>query len=194
MAAKRGRETLRDMALSLGVIVAIVAAFVLLQPRRHYDARKPVPVDTYSGEVRAAQRLARPATLLAPGRLPAGWTATSVTASAAPTAGGRFSFHVGYVTPSVRYAHLEVGDGPADALVGAAVGASSVLAAALPVGSQTWVERSGTEGLALTRTEAGVTYVVAGAAKGGAGIDELTFLAGSLTPDPALPAPAVSPS
>ncbi len=91
-------STARDMFLSLAVVGAAIAIFVLLLPKTPHQKVNPVEY------LPAAQSLARDAKLpvFVPQPLPAGWQATYVRLNGAPEA-----LHVGFVLDTERFARLD---------------------------------------------------------------------------------------
>ena len=174
MAGRRGRETVRDMVLSLGLVGLFVAVIVAITLRPSPD---PVRVVDPAPVVSVLPQLA-PYPVLRPGPLP-GWRATSVRAS--PPGAVPWEWHVGYVTPAGEYASVGQSNGEpgrylqVEGAAGAASGSSTIR-------GQRWskVERDGDgDGTrSLVRTAGGVTTLVSGTAS----YAELVQLAGSLRP------------
>jgi hypothetical protein len=96
-------STARDMLLSLAVVGAAIAIFVLLLPKTPHQKVHPVEY------LPAAQSLARDAKLpvLVPQPLPPGWQANYVRLSGAPEA-----IHVGFVLDAKRFARLDESASP----------------------------------------------------------------------------------
>jgi len=168
---RRGRETLRDMLLSLGLVFVFIAFLLVAVPRRHYEAVKVVDVASTVQEARTGA----PYHLLAPVGLSARWRPTSVRYT--PDDRGATAWHIGYVTPADQYAGVEQSDGPAQDFVHVMT-QRGLPAGQQTIGAQVWDrfyrETNHMRSLAVTR--GGVTTVVAG----NAGWDELTTLATAL--------------
>lgn len=166
----RGFETAGDMIRSLAVIGLVLAALLLLAPRRHYDAVKVVD---YGAELAGARRDA-PYSLLAPVGLSERWRATSVRYEKHD---GATTWHLGFVTPADDYAGVEQSDGDARGFVynqsnrGLADGVADI-------GGRRWQRyyRESRDLRTLARTADGATVVVTGDAS----YDELGRLAAAL--------------
>ncbi|MFJ6212745.1 DUF4245 domain-containing protein [Streptomyces sp. NPDC092296] len=113
--AKRGRQTVRDMVLSLLAICAVAAAVYVFIP---HSEGKGVETVSYSVDLATARRAA-PYPVLAPEGLPQQWRATSVRYSADDE--GHATWHLGFLTPSGSYAAVEQSDDSAGGLVRAQV-------------------------------------------------------------------------
>ena len=165
----RRQSGVRDMLLSLGVIFAFIAlgwpAFVNREPRT---------VRTINvAEALVAARGATAFPLLSPVGLPAGWRPTSAYVNKPPAIG----FHVGFVTPTDRYAAVEQTDAPAPVALRAVLGEGSLPGETATIGGEQWeLRESATKAHALVRTTNGVTVIVTGSA----GRQELQALAESL--------------
>lgn len=156
---KRGRETVADMARSLGLVLLVVAAIVLLTQRQWGDATPEVDVDT----ALSSARRAAPYDVLAPQGLGEAWEPRSVRYRT--PADGSTTWHLGYTTPTEEYAGLEQSDGDADAFV-ADRSLGGERRGRVEVAGETWTRyvAGDPERRTLARTEAGVTTVVAGSA------------------------------
>jgi hypothetical protein len=178
--AKRGNETVADMARSLGLVLGSVVLILLIGPTRelifptgpHGTAVKTVDI---SRQV-AAAREAAAYPVLAPRGLSARWRPTSARITVAPSAGGSSAtLHLGYVTPRARYLALEEGD--ATGFVADQLGRGPRPLPTVEIGGSPWQQwRTASGELALTRTAQGRSVVLTGSAA----LDELRELAGSL--------------
>ena len=159
-----------DILRAVGVVVLIVAAVVLIAPRRHYEA---VRVIDYSGDLVAARTHA-PYHVLAPVGLPDGWRATSVRYA---TKDGATMWHLGFISPAGEYVGIEQSDGPAVLWIRQQTHGGRV-ESQVPVNGQSWTVRYQPDKdlRSLAITEDGVTTVVAGIAS----LPTLTELAGAL--------------
>ncbi|MGZ4609245.1 MAG: DUF4245 domain-containing protein [Actinomycetes bacterium] len=169
---KRGRETIRDMVLSLSVVLGVVFV-VLLVGMRGGPPTQTVHEVGYTAQLVQAREAAS-YDVLAPVGLPPGWKATSVRGL---TTDGTVTWHLGFVTPHGRYAALEQSAGAAQPFVDDfADGAKA--AGRSPIGGHVWqrIEGGRPERRALVLHGTGVTTVVAGGASWG----ELETLARSL--------------
>lgn len=165
----RGFETVGDMVRSLGLVLVLVALFMLGLPRPHREA---VTVVDYSLELAQARRAA-PYPVLAPSGLSPRWRATSVRLSGE---GGATRWHLGFVTPDDEYAALEQSNEGGDfearmTAAGAPDGTSSVA-------GRGWERRLRTskEQRSLVLRSGGVVTIVTGTAS----YAELEALAASL--------------
>jgi hypothetical protein len=181
MARRRGQETLRDMVLSLTVVVVGVLLFAAFMPRGG-TAVKVVdvaqPVDQFARH--------SPYETVAPRALPSYWKPTSVRAvspGASPAGADVAELSIGYVVDhSPRtFARLDETNAPdgIDRLLGERPVARTVV-----VNGQSWQSRPDDAGHnALTRVVDGATIIVSdGGGKGGATITQLSALAAALVP------------
>ncbi|MFD7640076.1 DUF4245 domain-containing protein [Kitasatospora sp. NPDC059795] len=104
--SKRGRQTVRDMVLSMAAVGIVVAVAYFSIPSA--ESKSGVHPVTYQVEVASAKRAA-PYPLLGPEKLPDGWQATSVSYS--PNEKGHAVWHLGLSTASGQYAAIEQSDG-----------------------------------------------------------------------------------
>ena len=104
---KRGRETVRDMVISLAVVGSVIAALFLVTYRPKPEAG-PKPVDWQTTAATAqGQATYR---LLTPTGLPASWIATSARFQTTAKSEGHPVWHLGFVTGEQKYAGLEQSD------------------------------------------------------------------------------------
>jgi hypothetical protein len=155
-AARRLRQTVRDMVLSMLAVFAVVLV-IWLPSRLHSapDVRTVDPAPVVSGA-----RQAESWPVLAPVGLPSGWRATSARIDTA--ADGADVVHLGYLTPTDTYAGIEQSATKAVSFVrdatirGREAGTSQV-------GGVTWTRYESDDGhRSLVRTADGATYVVVG--------------------------------
>lgn len=101
--ARRMRAGVRDMALSLGVVLVVVMLIAM-------PWRTPTTVRQSVDWAPVAAAFSSSVTwpVLEPEPLPAGWQATS--ARVTPTVDGRTALHVGWLTAGQQYAALEQSD------------------------------------------------------------------------------------
>ncbi|MGW4382831.1 DUF4245 domain-containing protein [Kitasatospora sp. NPDC004531] len=168
--SKKGRQTVRDMVLSMAAVGVVVAVAYFSIPSA--DGKAGVHAVTYQAEVASAKRAA-PYPLLGPGSLPEGWKATSVSYS---NDKGHWLWHLGLSTASGQYAAIEQSDDkPADVVAknvpgGKPDGSSTV-------DGQEWQRVQGDRYRALTRPAGSTgTTVLTGTAS----YEELAQLAGTL--------------
>jgi hypothetical protein len=165
------------MVLSLGVVGAAVAIFVVLLPKTAHQKVTPVSY------LPAAQALAKesPLPILVPQPLPAGWQANYVRIDNAPD-----GLHVGFVLNSKRFAQLDETAKPSAAFYKSAYVNPNATpsqpqdaGAGVPAGFE--VRHSGKH-VALLRhlNGGGVLTISDGQTNGGASLAELASLARSL--------------
>ncbi|WP_069170924.1 DUF4245 domain-containing protein [Streptomyces griseus] len=106
MASKRGKQTVRDMFLSMLVITAVAGVVYIFIP--HDDKADPLKAVDYRVELATARRAA-PYPVAAPDGLPKGWKPTSVSYEGHNGAG----WHLGFLDPDGRYVAVEQSTTPA---------------------------------------------------------------------------------
>ncbi|OEJ29407.1 hypothetical protein AR457_12870 [Streptomyces agglomeratus] len=157
MAGMRGKQTVRDMVLSMAAIGVVVAGVYTLVP--HDDSADPVkPVD-YRVELITARRAA-PYPVAAPVGLPETWKATSVTYDRQD---GN-SWHLGFLDPEREYVAVEQSNGPAEKFVHKVSQQATKTSRTVRVGGETWQRWEGPKYDALVREEKGATTVITGTA------------------------------
>ena len=168
--APRTTRSLRDLVVSLGIVLAIVGFLVLFVPRPNTDAVRVVDYTPLLTQARSDA----PYPIVAPVGLSERWRTTSVRYEPDETA---TTWHLGFVTPHDAYAGVEQSNGPPRAFVqemtnyGAAEGTTEI-------NGLTW-ERRLRESKAqrsLVLAQDNVTTIVTGTA----GWDELQELAAAL--------------
>lgn len=176
MAKSRAFQNVRDMVLSLGVVLAVVAVILLITFRDEPDSPIHV-VDT--DLVRQAVLLNAPYDAVVPSGLDAGWRATSARVSY--PGDDPFRWHIGYVTPSEQYAATGQSDRSTDDYLDEEQ-ADGRTAGTVTIDGQTWTryERTDGERLTLATEQDGVTTIVTGTGEE----SELIELAKSLTAEP----------
>jgi hypothetical protein len=184
---RRGYETLRDMLLSLGVIVIGVLGFVVLQPDN--DQGDPVPSVDYRAQIELLRRSAS-FPFLSPDPVPPGWQVNYARIGTA----GATELHMGFVLDKKRFAQLDETDRPTRATFEAAK-IPPTPSGTVTVNGAVWEVRrgDGSNGLAraaLVRTlpSGAVATLADGGNSSGASYDELVALAGSLREQPVAPA------
>ncbi|MFE0457994.1 DUF4245 domain-containing protein [Kitasatospora sp. NPDC058965] len=168
----RGRQTVRDMVLSMVAVMGVALVAYLTIP--HSGNGDPVKVVDYSAALASAKRAA-PYPVLAPEGLSDKWRATSVTYQKDAT--GHAGWHLGFVTPDGKYASVEQSDEPKGDLL------KTVVAGFAPDGGstiagQSWDRYQGDRYRAVTETSGSATTLVAGSAS----YAELEQLAQALRP------------
>lgn len=168
---KRGRQTARDMVLSLLVILLGAGFVYLLVP--HDDSLDPVRPISYDVELVTARRAA-PYPVVAPAGLPDTWRATSVSYKRQSDLGA--VWHLGFMDPDDQYAAVEQSDGEPEKFVRGVTHGAEPADRTQTVGGEEWERYEGEKYDALVRRESGVTTVVTGTAS----FESLTRLAASL--------------
>ncbi|MER7846984.1 DUF4245 domain-containing protein [Kitasatospora sp. NPDC096077] len=169
----RGRQTVRDMVLSMLAVGFVVWIGYLFLP--HDADGDPVHVVGYKVEAASARRAA-PYPLLSPEGLPDKWRATSVSYTPAAINNGKGNaWHLGFVTPSGQYAAVEQADVPRDRLL------ADKVAGAQPDGSSdaaghSWDRVQGDKSRALAAQTGSATTLITGTAS----YEELAELAQAL--------------
>ncbi|WP_245984926.1 DUF4245 domain-containing protein [Streptomyces tateyamensis] len=169
---RRGRQTVRDMVLSMAAVMGVALVAYLTIP--HSGNGDPVKVVDYSAALASAKRAA-PYPVLAPQGLPQQWRATSVTYRKDPA--GHAGWHLGFVTPDGKYASVEQTDAPPNDLL------KTVVTGYAPDGGSTidgrsWTRYQGDHYRGVTETSGSATTLVAGSAS----YPELEQLAQALRP------------
>ncbi|MFE0381664.1 DUF4245 domain-containing protein [Streptomyces inhibens] len=160
----RGRQTVRDMVLSLAVIGVLVGAIYFFIPHDDgADAEKnAVKAVDYRVELITARRAA-PYPVAAPQGLPKTWRATSVSYKASDDGKGG-AWHLGMLDPEQEYAAIEQSDAPAKKFIREVTLGASKVKGKQAVGSKKWDRYKGDRYKALVRQESGVTTVITGTA------------------------------
>ncbi|MET7766446.1 DUF4245 domain-containing protein [Streptomyces sp. NPDC005393] len=179
----RGKETVRDMVLSLAAI-GVVAAGIYVFGIPHDEGGRGAGVKTvdYRVELDTARRAAPyPVAAPQPGALPKGWRATSVTyRPTAPGSGageGGAVWHLGFLDPGQQYVAIEQSDGRAVPFIDDVTQQARETKEKRRIDGKEWIRYEGDKYDALVHREPGVTTVVTGTASYG----QLTKMAAALT-------------
>lgn len=172
---RRGRQTIGDMARSLGLMAVVVAAVLLIGPARSlvFPGSDRMPAVDYSGQVRGFHTLTGTPALV-PASLPKGWRATS---SNLVGGGPTVALHIGWAAPHSTFAGLA--EGVADpTLLRTMLGRrGQQVVGSEQIRGATWQRRVSDRGeTAFTRTVGRVTLVITGNASDA----QLRLLAASL--------------
>ncbi|TRV79400.1 DUF4245 domain-containing protein [Streptomyces sp. 130] len=157
MASKQGKQTVRDMILSLLAIAAVAGVVYVFIP--HDDKADPVKAVDYRVELLTARRAA-PYPVAAPDGLPAGWKPTSVTYERDE---GN-SWHLGFLDPDGKYVAVEQSTAPAKSYITQVSQEAEDTGRTQEVAGRTWQRWEGPKYDALVREEKGATTVVTGSA------------------------------
>ncbi len=172
--APRMRQTVRDMVISMGVVLAIVGVFVAAAWRPTPDPIRlvdPAPVV-------AAAATTADFPVQAPSGLSSDWRPTSARWQPTTASGAVPVLHIGYVTPAGQYAQVTQARMDYAPYLAEQTG-HGVAEGSQQIGDANWVRMTGDNGdRSLVLTADGVTTIVFGSADW----DELTTLAAALRP------------
>ncbi|MFM9692599.1 DUF4245 domain-containing protein [Streptomyces europaeiscabiei] len=169
MAGTKGKQSVRDMVLSLGLIV--LAAWVIYLFIPHDETEQELKRVDYRVELLTARRAASYA-VVAPVGLPEAWKATSV----------RFRgdesdrWHLGFHDPDGRYVAVEQSTEKPSRFIADATQDAKKTGTTQEIGDRTWTRYEGERYDALVLEGSGSTTVVAGSAP----FAQLTKMAGAL--------------
>jgi hypothetical protein len=162
VAGTKGKQSVRDMVLSMAVIGVVVAGIYLFIP--HDDSADPVKRTDYTVELATARRAA-PYPVAAPEGLPESWTATSVRYRGAGQSGA--AWHLGFLDPERQYIGVEQSDAKASVFIDAVSQGAKRTDATEDIGGESWQRYAGDRYNALVREAGGAngaTTVVTGSA------------------------------
>lgn len=169
VANMRGKQTVRDMVLSIAVIGVLVAGIYVFVPHSGGD-----PVKTVSYQVELGQaRRAAPYPVAAPEGLSSQWRATSVTYDGSDPKNSQW--HLGFIDPENQYVAVEQTNGDPQAFISDKT-QSSQQNGSQKVAGQTWQRYDGGRYRALVRKNGGATTAVLGTAP----YDQLAQMAAAL--------------
>ncbi|MFI1398331.1 DUF4245 domain-containing protein [Streptomyces sp. NPDC020681] len=153
----RGRQTVRDMVLSMAVIGAVVAVIYMFIP--HNEKADPVKAVDYRVELLTARRAA-PYPVAAPEGLAKEWKPTSVSYHR----GEQNAWHLGFLDPDGEYVAIEQSTEPAAKYIPKVSQQAAKTAQTQQVNGETWQRWEGAKYDALVRVDKGSTTVVTGTA------------------------------
>lgn len=165
----RGKQTVRDMVLSVAVIGLVVAGIYVFVPHSGPDPVKKVSYRVELGQVRRVS----PYPIEAPVGLSKGWRATSVSYDGSNPSS--VHWHLGFIDPENQYASLDQSNADPGGFI-SSVTHSSHRTGAQTVDGASWQRWSGGRYRGLARTVHGATTVVFGTAPYG----QLAGMAGAL--------------
>lgn len=157
VASKRGKQTVRDMFLSMLVITAVAGVVYIFIP--HDDKADPVKAVDYRVELATARRAA-PYPVAAPDGLPKGWRPTSVSYEGHNGSG----WHLGFLDPDKKYVAVEQSTTPARKYVPEVSRDARNTGRTREVSGREWQVWEGSKYDALVLRAEGVTTVVTGSA------------------------------
>jgi Protein of unknown function (DUF4245) len=151
----RLRQTVRDMVISLAVVLASIAVIMAITWRP-----TPDPVRVIDPTLALAQaRAEADYPILYPSGLDAAWRPTSARWEITPASAPDAAWHVGFVTPDDAYAQLGQSATEDPSYVADQIGAAE------PAGEwEGWIRYDSIDQRALVRVDSGVTVVVSGTA------------------------------
>jgi hypothetical protein len=159
----RPGHALGDMARSLGLLVALAAAVLLLTPARALiwpTSKDLYPAVDVRGPALVFASRAHVAAMLPV--LPTSWRPTVTAITARPR--GAYWFHTGWSVSGARYAGLDQGTGPAQPLLASVLGSAGLAVRGTEdIAGTIWqTRRSGRGERALTRQLGALTLVITG--------------------------------
>ncbi|MEX0169294.1 DUF4245 domain-containing protein [Streptomyces sp. LMG1-1-1.1] len=169
VAGMRGRQTVRGMFQSLGVILVAAGVMYLFIP--HDEESEPVKAKDYRVELLTAQRAA-PYPVLAPEGLDDGWKATVVSYKRE----NANAWQLGFLSPDTQYVAVHQSTAAANTYVPDVTQRAKNTGRTETVAGQVWQRWEGPKYDALVRTDGGATTVVTGTAS----FERLAEMAGAL--------------
>ncbi|WP_174518284.1 DUF4245 domain-containing protein [Streptomyces vietnamensis] len=169
VAGMRGRQTVRGMFQSLGVIMIAAGVMYLFIP--HDEDAAPIQAKDYRVELLTAQRVA-PYPVLAPEGLGEGWKATVVSYKREKAD----AWQLGFLSPDTQYVAVNQSTAEPGKFVPEVTHKAKNTGKTETVAGRVWQRWEGPKYDALVRTENGATTVVAGTAS----FERLAEMAGSL--------------
>ncbi|NUL07071.1 DUF4245 domain-containing protein [Streptomyces lunaelactis] len=157
VAGMRGRQTMRDMVLSMAVIGAVVAVIYVFIP--HDEKADPVKAVDFRVELLTARRAA-PYPVAAPEGLAKEWKPTSVSYERADSD----AWHLGFLDPDGEYVAVEQSTAPAGKYIPKVSQQARETGKTQQVAGETWQRWEGPKYDALVREDKGSTTVITGTA------------------------------
>ncbi|WP_156726278.1 DUF4245 domain-containing protein [Streptomyces apocyni] len=171
----KGKQTVRDMVLSMVAIGAVVAVIYVFLPRD--ESQDPLERKNYTVELATAQR-ATSYPVVAPEGLSDDWKATSVRFKAVDDQ----AWHLGFLSPEREYVGIEQSVATPRKFIDNVTHGAEETARTERIGGEDWKRYEGPKYDALVYEGDGYTTVVTGTAP----FEDLTKVATSLKgPDPA---------
>lgn len=168
----RSKQAVRDMFLSMAVIVAVAGVIYIANP--HDENADPLKAVDYRVELTTAQRAA-PYPVLAPQGLPKTWKPTSV--SYARQDGD--AWHLGFLDPDREYVAVEQSTAAPEKYIAEVTHDAEATGESARVAGETWQRWAGPKYDALVRTDDGATTIVTGTAP----YERLVEMAEALEPE-----------
>ncbi|MFF8956643.1 DUF4245 domain-containing protein [Streptomyces sp. NPDC014894] len=182
MAGMRGRQTIRDMILSMVAIGGVVGVIYLFLPND--DEGDPLKRVDYRVEQVTAQRAA-PYPILAPQGLPEEWKATSVSYKGHEGD----AWHLGFLDPDRQYVAVEQSTEARGKFIPKVTHHAENTGRTQRIGGETWQRWEGEKYNALVRENEGSITVVTGTASSARLAEMAASLESKPQPKPSAPAP-----
>ncbi|MEY2247426.1 DUF4245 domain-containing protein [Streptomyces sp. BF23-18] len=155
MAGTKGKQSVRDMILSLGLIGLMAGVIYIFIP--HDDSKPDLKRVDYQVELLTARRAAS-YPVAAPEGLPSAWKATSVRYD-----GSEFdAWHLGFQAPDGQYVAVEQSTQRPAVFIDTASQGARQTKATQRIGERTWQRYEGDHYDALVLEDKGATTVVTG--------------------------------
>nr|WP_157163834.1 DUF4245 domain-containing protein [Streptomyces typhae] len=169
VAGRNGKQTVRNMLLSMAVIGLVVAVIYIFIP--HDDSKEPVKRVDYRVELLTARRAAS-YPVAAPQGLPKSWKPTTVRYNGAD----HDSWHLGFLDPAGEYVAIKQSTAKPSEFIDSATRSATKTDRTEKIAGKTWQRYQGERYDALVLRDAGATTVVLGTAS----FEQLTAMAESL--------------
>ncbi|MFH8794381.1 DUF4245 domain-containing protein [Streptomyces sp. NPDC017941] len=169
MAGRNGKQTVRNMLLSMAVIGIVAAVIYVFVP--HDDTEEPVKRVDYRVELLTARRAAA-YPVAAPKGLPKSWKPTTVRYNGAD----HDSWHLGFLDPAGEYVAIKQSTGKPARFIDSATQSAKRTDRTEKIAGRTWQRYEGDRYDALVLRDEGATTVVLGTAP----FTQLTAMAESL--------------
>ncbi|MHC0432373.1 DUF4245 domain-containing protein [Streptomyces sp. O3] len=153
----RGKQTVRDMVLSMAAIGAVVACIYIFIPND--DTEDPLKPKDYTVELAQARRAAD-YPVVEPVGLPDGWKATTVRFKRKEDLG----WHLGMLSPDREYVGIEQSVAPPDKYIREITHGAEATSGTERIGGEDWKRYEGAKYDALVYEGDGYTTVVTGTA------------------------------
>lgn len=166
--AERKNKTLRDMGISMGVIVALALVFSLLNGGFSFSPGKASGGNTQTADVQGGFATADRVTgfpVVIPKGVPTAWHPSSFSLTPAPgTAAAPPTVRAGWLTATGDYISLIESSGAPAAVLTAEIGGDATgTTGSVTAGGAQWATGPGVrQEVAWSRTKAGLTYVITG--------------------------------
>ncbi|MFF6993445.1 DUF4245 domain-containing protein [Streptomyces sp. NPDC008313] len=157
MAGTKGKQSVRDMVLSLGLIGLVAGVIYIFVP--HDESEPPIKTVDYRVELLTARRAAS-YPVAAPEGLPGSWKATSVRYRGADSE----TWHLGFHAPGGEYVEVKQSTEKPSTFIDTVTLGAEETKATERIGEKTWRRYRGATYDALVLRDKGATTVVTGTA------------------------------